>query len=515
MGPPGYRKMKKFLSPLIAVFLTVFLFPSLEAQTPIGYDFDPCLLNWVKSNVSPTTQLPYSFYIPQEAKAQVYQHMDGAGIVNGAIERMITKEGLDIYDGAVYQIVLSMAGGGENLQQALVPINYYWRGSVGDLANIRAGYPINLFVYDAGHPEAVSSDNDSLGQRGFIFRIINANGRYLVSDPKNGNTTLAGFPEEDRLHWVDWKPVAGENAWVVMAAMQLYYKKYCNSDTTICDSPADSIELRLSEELARAAILLQSECGGIRMAPMGTFRSLDTKEQGLFTKNNWWYNHISTENNISWYSALRMLYKVTGRSDYKKAMEGIEKYMHFVWDPDQGFFHQGAYEVNGQWMPFRDNFALDVQTWGLACFSPKIIDMWFGYGASWRIWQEAKKHAGVFDRQGQILGMGYTDEHDRISVEWSAGAILALQELGVYYMKRNPSWSQEAFKDKLMVRRSMEKLRYKISDAQAAYSYSSRRGWVPFGWNSHDPQVMSLASTGWMMFADAGVNPFWFIPFRK
>jgi hypothetical protein len=57
----------------------------------------------------------------------------------------------------------------------------------------------------------------------------------------------------------------------------------------------------------------------------------------------------------------------------------------------------------------------------------------------------------------------------------------------------------------------MEKLRYQISGTQAAYSYSSRRGWIPFGWNSHDPQVMSMASTGWMMFVDAGVNPFWFI----
>jgi hypothetical protein len=408
-----------------------------------------------------------------------------------------------------------MAGGAENLQKALVPINYYWQGSIGNLSNIRAGYPINLFVYDTTRPEAVSSDNDSLGQRGFIFRIINADGEYLVSDPKDGNTTLAGFPQEDRLHWVDWKPVAGENAWVVMAAMQLYYKKYCNSDKDTCSYNPDSIELRLSEELARAAIILQSECGGIRMAPMGTFRNLNTQEQRIFTPNNWWYKHISTENNISWYGALRMLYQITGKAQYKKAMEAIERYMRFVWGADGGFFHQGAYEVNGQWMVARDNFALDVQTWAMDCFLPQTIDAWLGQGTSRRIWQEAKEHAGVFDAEGQILGVGYTDEHDRISVEWSAGAIVAMQKLGEYYMKSDPAFSQQAFKDKLTMRRSMEQLRYKISGVHAAYSYSSRRGKIPFGWNSHDPQVMSLASTGWMMFVDAGVNPFWFISFQK
>jgi hypothetical protein len=57
----------------------------------------------------------------------------------------------------------------------------------------------------------------------------------------------------------------------------------------------------------------------------------------------------------------------------------------------------------------------------------------------------------------------------------------------------------------------MDSLRFEIRQNQAAFSYSSQRGWIPFGWNSHDPQVMSLASTGWMMFADTGIDPFWFI----
>ena len=438
----------------------------------------------------------------------VYQHMESSGALKGSIERTITHEGMDIYDGAVYQMVLSMTGGEENLEQASRADRYYWQGSVGDTWNIRAGYPINTFVYDPKNPDAVSSDVNKFGQRGFIFRIIDADGKYLVTDPLDGKKSLAGFPDEDRLHWVDWKPVAGENAWVVMAAMQAYHKRYFDSDKGVYAQHPESVELKLSRELARAAMMLQSDIGGIRMAPLGTNRTLTNGEKKNFTENNWWYNHISTENNISWYAAFRMLYQVTGDPQYKKAMDGIERYLRSVWDETQGLFYQGAYCLNGLWSVSGENFALDVQTWSIACIGPQELDAWFGEGAAWRIWQAGRSRAGVFDKQGNILGVGFTEEHDRISVEWSAGAMLALKELADYYKIKNPARMQEALADKSSMRISMESLHLNISQSLAAYSYSSRRGNIPFGWNSHDPQVMSLASTGWMIFVDAGFNPF-------
>jgi len=446
---------------------------------------DPHLLNWIKSNVSPVTGLPYSFYISEKDKAEIYRQMGPAGSQEASIERIITHEGMDIYDGAVYQIVLGMAGGEANFKQASLPDRYYWDGAVGDSWNIRAGFPINNFIYDPKDPESVSSDVSRLGQRGFIFRILDADGQFLVTDPLDGKKTLAGFPGGDRLHWVDWKPVAGENAWVVIAALQLYVRH------------PDSIELNLAQELARAAMKLQSDCGGIRMAPLGTY--------GDF------YERISTENNISWYAALRMLFQITGDEKYKKAMDGIEGYLRFVWNEKEGYFYQGATELNGQWKISSENFALDVQTWGIACIGPRHLDALLGEGSAWRIWQAGRGHSGVFDGQGRLLGVGFTDEHDRISVEWSAGAMVALAELSKYYKDKNSTWVSKAMADKSSMRMSMESLHYNISQSLAAYSYSSRRGKIPFGWNSHDPRVMSLASSGWMIFVDAGINPFWLV----
>ena len=247
------------------------------------------------------------------------------------------------------------------------------------------------------------------------------------------------------------------------------------------------------------------------MAPLGTNRTLVKGEERNFTENNWWYNHISTENNISWYAAFRMLYQITGDLQYKKAMDGIERYLKSVWDKTDGYFYQGAVHMNGQWVVSNDNFALDVQTWSIACLGAQNLDAWFGTGAAWRAWQSGRAHSGVFDEKGNVLGVGFTDEHDRISVEWSAGAMVALGELADYYNTKNTNWALQAVADKISIRKNMESLHSQISDSLAAYSYSSRRGEIPFGWNSHDPQVMSLASTGWMIFVDAGFNPFWLV----
>ena len=102
--------MKRILFLFICCCLVLSPIPEGWAQSSI-FTFDTHLLNWLKFNVSPTTRLPYSFYIPEKDKPTVYRHMEAAGALKGSIERTITHEGMDIYDGAVYQIVLSMAGG--------------------------------------------------------------------------------------------------------------------------------------------------------------------------------------------------------------------------------------------------------------------------------------------------------------------------------------------------------------------------------------------------------------------
>ncbi|MCK5580822.1 MAG: hypothetical protein KAJ18_06070 [Candidatus Omnitrophica bacterium] len=476
---------------------------------PAPKPFDEKLIRWIQANVSKETNMPLSFYIPAQKRDQIFQEMGHADSVPSIIERVIVDEGLIVYDGAVGQIVLSLLGGNDNFALAAHPLKVYWDGQLGDLFNIRAGYPMNSFIYDPDDPYAVSSDLNDKGKRGFIFRIINANGRYNTSDPLDGKTHFDGFPTWPTVHWEDWKPVAGENAWVVMAALHLYHQKYYDPYRKMYPATGQTVELLLAEEIARAALLLQAENGGIRMAPIGTFRNPTDFQDSSLKQGEWWYNQISSENNISWYGAFGMLYEITQNSIYKDAMQGIEEYFKSVWDENENYFYQGLNFCNGQWMANNEHFALDVQTWGLAAFGPEKFDEWFGEGTAYRVWKNAKQLSGVYDSGKNLVGVGYIREHDRVSVEWTAGAILAARLVGDHYRHDHPRWADESYADADTMRQGIEFLRTDLGEDRAAYSYSSRRGWIPFGWNSHSPEVLSLASTGWVIFVDTGFNPFY------
>jgi len=500
---PGYNGKGPNMAPYR------YISSKLKDSPNTRHRLDPRIMGWIQSNVSPETQLPLSFQIQDKDRLSVFFGMGETNKVEDVIERVIVEEGLVIYDGAVGQIALTMRGKEKDLELAQKPLDVYWDGSLGDLASIRAGYPVHQFIYDPARPEAVSSQLKDKGQRGFIFRIINANGRYNTRDPLDGKTRLNGFPNWPTVHWEDWKPVAGENAWVVMAAMHLYHKKYPAERSKTYAHVPEAVELKLAEEIARAAILLQADNGGIRMAPKGTYRNPKDFQSEEIKQGEWWYYQISSENNISWYAAFRMLYQVTGHEKYKSAMDGVERYFQAVWDPEERYFYQGMHYAQGQWHTNNDHFALDVQTWGVAAFGAQKIDQWFGEGTAWRMWQKSRELSGVRDEQGDLLGVGYTIEHDRLSVEWTAGAVLAAKCLAWYYSGTHPHWAREALSDAKSMRRGLNDLRHQVEPGKVAYSYSSRRGWIPFGWNSHDPRVLSLASTGWVMFVDANLNPFY------
>ncbi|MBF0217869.1 MAG: hypothetical protein HQL30_12880 [Candidatus Omnitrophica bacterium] len=302
--------------------------------------------------------------------------------------------------------------------------------------------------------------------------------------------------------------MSGENAWVVIAAMHLYQKKNFDPETGRFQDDPGSVELQLSEELARAAIMLQAENDGIRMAPLGTFR--ENEAESPAGQGSWWYNQISTENSLSWYSAFRMLYAVTKRQKYSAAMEKIEGYLKEVFNPAGKYFYQGMSFRNGAWRVNEKDFAVDVQTWAILALGADRIDQWFGDGAAYGVWQKTKEASVTYDAMNRLVGVGYTKETGRVSVEWTAGAIMATRLLAEFYDKNHFDWAVGLKQDADEMRAGMELLRRDLPGGKSAYAYSSKRGWIPFGWNSHDPRVLSLASTGWMYLVDQGFNPFQF-----
>ncbi len=497
------------------------------------------LIHWLKSHLSPQTKLPYSFFIPEGKKPSVFSSLGRPDSITGVIERNIVREGLVIYDCALWQIVLTLLGEGEDLELASIPIQYFWEGKLREFIQIRAGYPQQPFVYDLSHPQLVSSNLSDYGKRGFLFRIINANGTYLMSDPLDGKTSIRGFPNGDMIHWEDWKPVAGENAWVVLASLHLFHKKYFNPQTQRYEAFENAVELRLAEELARAAIILQAENGAVRMAPLGTYynpmvrllEETDNPEEVIkaidqytlrappldFHKRRpsdypeeyrWYYYEISTENNLSWLAAFRMLYQITFKKEYQKAISGIENYLKKAWNKNRNFFYQGMHYNQGQWIPNTKHFASDVQNGVIMVLGPQWIEETFGEGTAFQLWLTTKRESSFVNEHKELMGIGFSHEHDRLTVEWTAGAILAVRQLASYYEKNHPSWAEELKKDAQSMRKGIERFKYTISSDETAYSYSSKRGWIPFGWFSHVTDVLSLSASCWVILVDQNINPF-------
>ncbi|MBU4419041.1 MAG: GNAT family N-acetyltransferase, partial [Candidatus Omnitrophica bacterium] len=169
----------------------------LAAASSLSPQSSP-LIAFLKENRT-SYGLPLSFYILPSEKQTVYSQMGDTNTVAGVIERMIVEEGLVTYDGALWQIILALTG---DIELAQKPIEIYWEGRLGALNTIRAGYAGNNeqpFIYDKANPWQISASLADKGKRGYVFKLLNAQGKYLTADPLDGKATLAGYPEYDRI----------------------------------------------------------------------------------------------------------------------------------------------------------------------------------------------------------------------------------------------------------------------------------------------------------------------------
>ena len=349
------------------------------------------------------------------------------------------------------------------------------------------------------------SDNTSYYRLGnelaLLFRSTDGLGEWEAEDPFTGQV----------MQWQDWKPIAGENAWVVKALLRTHYYEYGKVRKK-------SLELEQAERIAGNAIKMQAENGGVRFAPPGTYHDATGDTEFM-------WNEISTENNISWYGAFRGLYEITGNIKYKKAMDKIgEEYFPSVaeFDPATGdcYFQQGMHYYPGRgWVANTGDFATDCQTWAISCLGPQKINEIFNKkygrvreyrdkvgekGAAFQVWKTTVKKAGQ-TRNGTLIGLAYTENQDVVSVEWTAGGIQAALTLSDYYKKT--MWEKQLFGDAVSMRIHLETMKKVLFNGSIAYPYASERVEIPFGWNAPPKEVSSTTSTAWIGFLNNGIDP--------
>ncbi|MDO8271556.1 MAG: hypothetical protein Q7U82_06490, partial [Gammaproteobacteria bacterium] len=418
----------------------------------------PAIAKAMAQNVTPSG-MPKSYAEPSnDYYREIFKGRENAP--ESVIERLMIRYDLNIYDGAVWQIALSLQKYPAYQQLVDAQTQRLLSGKSGSLG-ILAQSP--TFTYNG---QAVTGDG------AFIFRSISDMYGPMTDPLTNSSVAPAGFPQaEHGLHKADFRPVLGENAWAtIIGPLQSAYLKYSPQ------IPLDSPEMRLAvSKLETFEIMQDAFTGGVLYAPTGTSES---QEGG-----------ISAENNISLLAGLRMLREAIGTREPTTTRlidelitrdakgPGIEDYFkERVYNSAGGILSSGGFVSRGldgspHYAPY-ENLAVDVQTWGLTVLGADWVDEQFGEGTAFRIWSNTKQRAGLV-QDGVLLGVGYTDGSNMLSGEWTLGAVLMAKEMARTYRTSHPDWAQALNRDADTMLLGVQALKVTNPDGSIGYLYAN------------------------------------------
>jgi len=430
------------------------------------------------------------------------------------MERILTGEAgfadagaVNLYDAATWQIAMALSG---NFEEADAHTTRLSAGRSGDIYDIRAWD----FPFRYGEQE-----REVKRENAFFFRMVSD--IYRMRDPLDQKDAFDGFPNTPALHHEDWKPITGENSWAaIIGPLQTSYLK--NGGAV----PWESEELALALSLLPAIDAMQSSIGAIYHVPTGV--------HGKHPRD------ISNENNFSMVAALRMLAEalephrdlpeaaahletleriIRGTERGVKVREGMEDYFRKHLLGPEGTFLQGGFWIGGEFHAAPE-FAVDVQTWGLAVLGAGWVNREIGGGdesTAYRLWKKTKEIAGYYEN-GVLRGVGFTAGHDVLSSEWTFGAILMAKETARHYetLHRNGGnrehalWAEELRTDARTMRDGVETLKVLLDDGSVAYNYSNRRYYIIFGWWANPVPTLTSA---WAVMMDRPAFDDYFNPF--
>lgn len=475
------------------------------------------------------------------------------------VERVLLHQGGNIYDAATWQIALALGAKQQVVDAA----------AAEELVNNQT-LRLRRMAAKAAAPDAGGFGGFTYGpkkvaipnlQYAYGSRMLGPT--FMPPDPFKGTKAegLVTTPQpiiadgkDKHITWTDFKPITGENAWgQLLGPLQ--------AETLLRGSagavPFNSLAVQNAMETLWAFQHMQSPLGAFYYATNGsTGNDGKSVNEGV----------ISIENNFSLLAGLKLLQNVllsiraSGQSlsDFEKARvkttvnvidimlyggdtpqgstDGLLKFLkEYGYNAARTAFYQGGTVIDRSYTSNEasgetNHFAVDVNTWGVSALGPKTVDAWFGAGTSARIWETTRKRGGLFGQDGELLGVGYSDNESEkvLSGEWTFGAVNMVQMLIAYY-EANPSGdvSIDALRaDEASMLKGVIDLRTdryatawksfqdgiapdyqaKLPEGQQAFLYDSKRTFVPFGWYGNP--LPSTASSTWAIYSSYSFNPF-------
>lgn len=210
-------------------------------------------------------------------------------------DRVCTKFGLNLYDGATWEIGLSLQGEVElprvYERTVLYSCSTGTNQNVGGLADIKADSSMFLYGPKQTPGSALKrmpmignysnpSDQSNTMPGAFYFRMISQ--AYITEDPLIGSYARAFvYPDPDSsgpswntdgvIIWNDWKPITGENVWATMLGpLQNLYITFNGSIPMFADYKHAPAQVQLGLSILPALMALQSPEGSLYHCPQGT-----------------------------------------------------------------------------------------------------------------------------------------------------------------------------------------------------------------------------------------------------
>jgi hypothetical protein len=511
------------------------------------------------------------------------------------VERVNAHNGANIYDAATWQIAVVLGFVRNKLRLSSTTSAYalasnlnavlHHSGAPADCDGTRGNAAANCNAAP-GAKRAVTIDKTFLyngtaiadSRRAYAFRTLAP--EWLARDPFMGSPyaafiTASNLPPSNpaysagKITWTDWKPITGENAWAfLMGPLQAAHIHYIDFQRKSY-VPFGDLAVQNALNVLPAFAAMQSTLGGVYYAPAGTVGNAGDAPVSPYA--------ASVENNFSVYAGLQILRATlratregdtalvgNNKTEINDALRLIEAmigggeigrgrqtngllsfFQNAAWQ-NGGFIQGGLANDPAQsrdWVPTTEPLAVDVQTWGIAALGTRQIDQWFGYGASFEMWQHLKTW-GAYGVGKTLWGVGYSNRDGNgidqngtyrqgvMSAEWTAGAINAVRNMIGAYGAEAPSSPHSAAaqryaaslkQDEAAMLTALGALRIDryaaaefpgkpadyanlIALKTTPYLYASRRHYIPFGWYANP--LPSTASTAWAIMIAGRYDPF-------
>lgn len=485
-------------------------------------------------------------------------------------ERTLTRYGLNLYDGATWQIALALEGLADLAvayeSNILYPSSTGANANIGGIVDIRSDTPDYLY----GSSQIAGADLPMITLPGNVTRVLSQGGnpttetsqkqagalfyrmigpKYFMTDPYTGDYANAWkypYPNNDTttpwniaglIHFNDWKPITGENVWAAITGpLQVLWitnGTKITPFTTFATAP-NAVQLAIS--ILPALWQLRSPLGPIYHCPKGT---------QMFPPDPSEETNVSNENNFSAYAALTMLHEilvkfspgatdpvlVDAKTKVVTLLQGLDSWFakSILSEPYQGsrvVYQGGHVSFGGVFTPVPislvGGFAVDCQTWGMTVLGQKKVDQYYGAGTAYNIWQATKKFAGYFNPQGKLGGVGYTIVNGSSSnmiwsAEWTWGAIYACEKLAHEYTlagRADYAASLTADAQSMVDLVTQPMVRCKngawcgggLVQEDGSYVYANSRFFIPWGWYANP--VGATCSTAWAIMHSHKYNPF-------